>query len=293
LRLLGFALAVLAAVAFGLYMVPRRLSRSSPDDFSSFMGIGIAITLALPLVAGPGRFVPGGFLLSIGSGLVFALATHLFVLAVDRLGLTRATPVKNLAGVFGTLFGLTILAEYRGAGPALIGQLVAGSLMIAVGAYLIGGVGDRAREPSAPGLRGQAGGFLLALLSAACFGFYLVPLRLSAPLGPHLGYLGMGVGALLGLVLPHLFVGRLGSSPRDALLGMLSGALLAIGALLGTPATRLIGLSVAWPLTQLNTFVALVAGSCWLHEFDASHERRRLVSATVLTVAGIALLALL
>jgi len=291
MRALGFTLALLTAVAFGLYMVPRRFSRCSSDDFSTTMGIGIAITLALPLLGGPGRFVPGGFLLAVGSGLVFALATHLFILAVDRLGLTRATPVKNLAGVFGTLFGLTILAEYHSAGAALVLQLVLGSVMIAIGAYLIGGVG--APREAGPGLRGSAGSFGLALLSAACFGFYLVPLRLSAPLGTHLGYLGVGIGALLGLGLPHLLTGRFACSPRDGGLGLLSGVVLAVGVLLGTPATRIIGLSVAWPLTQLNTFVALAAGYFLLREFNAVGERGRLLAASVLTLLGIACLALL
>ncbi len=293
MRIIGFALALLAALAFGLYMVPRRFSHSSSWDFSTYMGIGIAVTLAVPLLAGPGPFVLRGFLLALLSGLVFALATHLFVLAVDRLGLTRATPVKNLAGVFGTLFGLTILAEYRSAGLGVVLQLVAGSVMIAVGAYLIGGVGALTKSPGGASARGQTSGFVLAFLSAACFGFYLVPLRLSLPLGSGLGYLGMGIGTLAGLLAPRLFVGRIGWSARDSSLGLLAGVLLALGVLFGTPATRLIGLSVAWPLTQLNTFVALAAGLYWLHEFDARRERGRLFAATLLTVVGIGLLALL
>ena len=293
MRLLGFALALLTALAFGLYMVPRRFSGSSSSAFSTYMGIGVALTLAAPLLWGPGAFVLRGFLLAIGSGLVFALATHLFVLAVDRLGLSRATPVKNLAGIFGTLFGLTILAEYRGAGPWLILQLVAGSVMIALGAYLIGGIGDPGGLPQGAERSQAAQGFLLALFSAACFGFYLVPLRLATPLGTNFGYLGVGLGAAAGLVGPRLVAGRPGGARRDAGLGLLSGVLLAAGVLLGTPATRLIGLSVAWPLTQLNTFVALGAGLLWLHEFDARRERKRLLGATVLTLVGIALLAML
>ncbi len=293
MRVLGFGLALLAALAFGLYMVPRRFSTSSSWDFSTYMGIGIAATLAVPLIGGSGEFVLRGFLLALLSGLVFALATHLFVLAVDRLGLTRATPVKNLAGVFGTLFGLTILAEYRSAGLLVVAQLVAGSLMIAVGAYLIGGVGAPQADSAGGSARRQAAGFALAFLSAACFGFYLVPLRLSLPLGSGLGYLGMGIGTLVGLLAPRLVVGSPRWSGRDSWLGLLAGVLLALGVLFGTPATRLIGLSVAWPLTQLNTFVALAAGLYWLHEFDARRERRRLALATLLTVAGIGLLALL
>ncbi len=293
MRFLGFLLALLAAVAFGFYMVPRRFSQSSSGDFSAYMGIGIAGTLAAPLFAGPGNFASRGFLLAIGSGLVFALATHLFVLAVDRLGLTRATPVKNLAGVFGTLFGLTILAEYHAAGILVIVQLVAGSLVIAVGAYLIGGIGHAGRATADTDARERTVGFLLAFLSAACFGFYLVPLRLSAPLGSGFGYLGVGIGALAGLVVPRLFAGPFHWRAEDSRLGILAGVLLAVGVLLGTPATRLIGLSVAWPLTQLNTFVALAAGLFWLHEFDAGRERGRLLVATLLTVVGIGLLAML
>jgi glucose uptake protein GlcU len=289
---LGFALAGLTALAFGLYMVPRRFSRSSSADFSTCMGIGIAVTLAVPVLAGAGVFVLRGFLLALGSGVVFALATHLFVLAVDRLGLTRATPVKNLAGIFGTLFGLTLLGEYRGAGSALILELVAGSLLIAAGAYLIGGM-TGSREELAHNGRADATGFALALVSAACFGFYLVPLRLAVPLGSGFGYLGVGLGALAGLGLPHLRRGPICCSARDFSLGVLSGVLLAAGVLLGTPATRLIGLSVAWPLAQLNTFVALGAALVWLHEFDAGRWRLRLTLASLFTVVGIGLLALL
>jgi len=292
MRALGFLLAGLTAVAFGLYMVPRRFSHASPDDFSTCMGIGVAVTLALPLLTGTGRFVLPGFLLAVGSGVVFALATRLFVLSVDRLGLSRATPVKNLAGVFGTVFGLWLLAEYRDAGTLLIAQLVLGSLLIALGAYLIGGVGHPRGAAPAPA-RSDAAGFAFAVLSAACFGFYLVPLRLSAPLGQNLGYLGVGLGALAGLGLPHLATGRMRCSLREGALGLLAGLLLACGVLVGTPATRLIGLSVAWPLAQLNTFVALGVGVFWLREFEERQERPRLLWATLATVAGIALLAAL
>ncbi|MDA8344460.1 MAG: GRP family sugar transporter [Thermaerobacter sp.] len=290
MRLYGLMLAILSAVAFGLYMVPRRFSRAPQVEFSAAMGLGAAIALAIPLPFVAGTWSLSGLGIAFLGGLSFALASHLFVLSVDALGLTRATPVKNLTGVFGTFFGIAILGEYRTSGAVVLGQLVLGSLLTALGAYLIGGIGQTADDGLAPG--GRQRGFLLAIGAAAFFGFYLVPLKLAAPLGTGYGYLGLGLGAVVGLTLPQL--SRLVRMPlREAGLGALAGALLALGVLLAAPAANLIGLSVAWPITQLNTFVALGAGMFWLREHDFRQVKGRLLLASLATLAGILLLALL
>jgi len=291
LRVAGFALALAAAVAFGLYMLPRHFSTLRAPDFSAAMGVGSLVTLSVPLAFATGRFTALGFALAVGAGLIWALATHLFVLSVDALDITRATPVKNLAGVFGTLFGLLLLHEYATSGSLTIAQLVLGSLLIGVGAYLIGGLAGSAARGATP--RGaKLRGFLWAFVSALCFGFYIVPLRLSAPLGAGFAYFGLGLGAMLGLSLPRWLRGTWRLPPREFGLGALAGALLALGAILGVPATRLIGLSIAWPLTQLNTFVALAASVFWLREYDPRQARPRLLSAGILTLFGLVLLAL-
>ncbi len=290
MRLYGLALAVLSAVAFGFYMVPRRFSRASQSDFTAALGLGAAVALALPPTFWAGTWSLRGLGIAFLGGLSFALASHLFVLSVDALGLTRATPVKNFTGVFGTLFGIAILGEYRAGGAPVIAQLTLGSILIGLGAYLVGGIGQGSGPVQEPKARRR--GFLLAFGAAAFFGFYLVPLQLAAPLGSGYGYLGLGLGALFGLTLPRLrSIVRLPA--RELGLGALSGALLSLGVLLAVPAADLVGLSVAWPITQLNTFVALAAGVFWLHEHDFRDVRGRLIGAGIATAIGILLLGLL
>jgi glucose uptake protein GlcU len=290
LRVYGLLLAVLSAVAFGLYMVPRRFSSARQQDFSAALGVGALVALALPLAFISGTFSWQGLGIAFLGGLSFAAGSQLFVMSVDALGITRATPVKNLTGVLGTLFGIVLLGEYRSGGAAVLIQLLAGSVLTATGAYLIGGIGQTKPEGQPP-LAGRKG-MLLALGAATAFGFYLVPLRLAAPLGTGYGYLGLGLGALVGLTVPRL--GALLRMPgREVGLGALSGALLALGVLLAAPAANLVGLSVAWPITQLNTFVALGAGIFWLHEHDLRDVKGKLLTASLATIAGIVLLALL
>ncbi len=290
MRAYGLLLAVLSAVAFGLYMVPRRFSAAGQRDFSAALGLGALVALGLPLPFTAGPFSWQGLGIAFLGGLSFAAGSQLFVMSVDALGITRATPVKNLTGVFGTLFGIAILGEYRHSGAGVLLELVAGSILTAFGAYLIGGIGQKTAAGTAPIARRK--GFLLALGAAVGFGFYLVPLRLAAPLGTGYGYLGLGLGALVGLTLPRA-AALLRMPVREIGLGALSGALLALGVQLAAPAANIVGLSVAWPITQLNTFVALGAGILWLHEHDLRSVRGRLAAASLATALGIVLLALL
>lgn len=212
----GFLLALLSALAFGLYVLPRRESRLGPEVYLFYMAIGFLIPSTLlmvflhavlrePIPAGPSAWDV------VWSGLIWAFANLAYILAIDAAGVARATAVKNLTGLFGTLAGIVLLGELLHA--ASIVMTLIGSVAVALSAILLGQLSAPKPEPvaepsagaavptaettkdatasaapgSAAGMRTAplpaptAGsrrlmiGMLLALLSAVGLGVYLVP----------------------------------------------------------------------------------------------------------------------
>lgn len=296
----GFALSLAAAFCFGLYVLPRRYSALDPWAYAAGMGgsaMALSAVLWLALAAlGHAALPPRATGRSVASAAVWLGGNFAYVLAIDRIGVARASAIKNLAALFGTLAGLLLVGERLG--PAQGAAAVAGSALVVAAAALVGASRPAAGAPAPTRAAGRVdpAGVLCALGAAAGIGCYLIPARSLIAAWPW-GFLQYQVvlGAVggLGSLLPHAVRRVRGATaiPRAAArLPWLAGATWYAGSLLVTPATALVGIAISWPLSQLSFYVTLAWGVLRLHEIDVRRSRGAVATGAVCTLLALGLL---
>ena len=165
---LGILLALGAALAWGTYMVPFKISKSENFiQFQALMGIGILLSgLILSAVA--------GYSLSINSyglvrGILWGVANWVSLIAIANLGLSKAIPILvSIVIISSLLWGALAFGEVS---SGMITGLI-GIGVIILGVVLIGTTGNTQSKNIKRGL-------VAAVLSGLIFGGQLVPLKLG------------------------------------------------------------------------------------------------------------------
>ena len=308
----GFLLALLSAVLFGVYALPRRHSRLGPWPYTLWMALGFtvpALCLAAVLHVGLGEPLPHGAALGrvAEAGTVWAVANIAYVLAIDAAGVARATAVKNLTGLFGTLFGVWLLHEVLA--PWAVAIAFLGSAAVAASAVVLGRLtapdaesavaSESARTADAG--RARALGTAMGLVAAVGLGLYLVPGLLamragvSSPMFVATFATAAGLASALAAGFRFALGGRRGAqgpggSGAGARAPLLAGVLWLGGSLAVTPAAQMAGMAIAWPISQLGFFLILAYAVVRLREVDWATGKRSVYLASALTLAGVVLL---
>lgn len=297
---LGFGLALLSMVLYGLYMVPRKHCDISPGLFTFWMGVGIlagSLVIGLALGGVPHATGPQIALIFV-SGIIWATGSYCYAAAVQSIGLSRSTPIKNTSAVLGTLIGILILHEFAFNNPLALSLVVLGSLAVMASATLL----SKAEAPECDSLacldrKALLRGVLFSLWAAVAYSIYTIPMKQVYEQGvtPYAFLLYMGVGCFVGMTLLALVTGvRPGKEAicwRERLLAQSAGLMFAVGSICANVAVQKIGVAVTWPLTK-NTLVAVLFGVIVLREVDLARHKSRLVIGVSLSVIGCILLAL-
>jgi drug/metabolite transporter (DMT)-like permease len=120
----GTLLALLSALFFGLYIVPRKLSKLPAVQFSTLMALGFTIgSLLLYIVQtslGNNEGLSNPHLwYAVLAGVFWASALVLLVKSIDLIGIARSNQWKNLQGPVGVILALVILNETTSVNPLL------------------------------------------------------------------------------------------------------------------------------------------------------------------------------
>ena len=133
--------------------------------------------------------------------------------------------------------------------------------------------------------------------AAVFFAAYTVPLKLAQREGvdSYNMIAIMGVGTLLGGLTLFLAFSRerrkwFRYPVKDHLFAMLAGAIWGLATIAMTQAISHIGLSITWPVTNLNTIVTVGAGIFVFKEVDARKHASTIAVALACAVVGSALL---
>jgi len=205
--LIGFGFASAALILFGLYMVPRKLTRlrDLPFVLSMCLGVVVSTTAASLLMHGVPLLSadPHSELLAFLCGPVWYLGVLFYTISVTRMGLTLATPIKNTTAVLGNLIGLVYFAEYRETHPL---PAVVGSLLVVVSAWIISRTSENHERRSTL----SAAGVGAALAAAVFFASYTIPFRIAQRAGLDTVTLVayMGLGTLAGAVVAFALLDR-------------------------------------------------------------------------------------
>lgn len=290
---LGFTFALVSAVLFGLYMVPRKLSRLS--DYQFLLGMGIGVLTMTALAFSVSRVdLTGGWRevgLAYACGFLWALATLFNIMGISRMGLAISTPIKNTSAILGPAVGMLAFAEYHDTQPVLA---VIGAAFIVVCAVLIAAAGGKEEN------RGHATwtGVVCSVLAAIFYAAYTIPFKMVILAGVSTSQLVMfmGQGAFVAIIIIFLIkertFARWAQQPAaHHWYSVAAGGIWSLAVLSMAGGIKLIGLSVTWPIANLNTVVAVLFAILFFREIDLRKYSGRMIAGLLCALAGVLLLA--
>ncbi len=154
----GIAAALAAGVLWGTMYIPYRkayLSGMNPLSFVAFFTIGEVVMMLLLSTVYSGGAVPLWREITAAKGVLFWLMLGGFVWVVGDIfqqyaakyvGISRGIPLSNTNQLWGLAWGMLVFGELHGRGISLYMQVIAGSLIMAVGAALIASSSVTRRE---------------------------------------------------------------------------------------------------------------------------------------------------
>lgn len=305
----GLLLACLAAVFFGAYILPRKFSALPTSEYQLWLSVPIPVLVA-GLTFALGMRVPTSPLaigLGVLCGLLWASGAYVYTIAVDDVGVTRGTAVKNMSPIVVAIYGWLIFGDQSGSEPLRLAAVLAGSVAMSVTAVLFG----RCTAPETETARAFDGGhdstrrrrfalrgYLLAATAGLLFGSYTVPLRMVIDSGARpleaMVWMALAIPAFAWLA----FVFRTRRAwpewpgRREAARALSTGAFWVGGGTLGTISMTLIPMGVTWSLTNMSSLVTTAVGVWVYREVRVERHRSDLALAILATVAGAILLGL-
>ena len=271
---LGFLAAIGAALSWGSYAVPFKASHSSNlIQYQALMAIGIGLSgLLISLMLGyPLNLNAYGLL----SGVLWAIANAISLVAILDLGLSRAVPLmSSLVVVSSFLWGALVFHDF----PAglLIGFLGVG--LIVVGVVLVSSTGNMESQNVKKGL-------LAGALAGLIWGSQLVPLKVGNVVTQDFFFpvcLGIFISGLL------IFAIKKAKFNKEVVgLSLLSGVVWNIGNLLSIFSISLIGLSKGLPITQSASLVAVLWGLFYFKEITKRRQKIQVLIGAIILIGGV------
>ncbi|OGE27962.1 hypothetical protein A2867_02715 [Candidatus Daviesbacteria bacterium RIFCSPHIGHO2_01_FULL_40_11] len=274
---LGVLAAAAAALCWGSYMVPFKKSGSlNLTQFQAVMAVGIGLSgLLLSLILGyPLSLNAYGLF----SGVLWATANTIALVAISSLGLSRAVPIiASFVVILSFLWGALIFNELPSG--LLMGFLGIG--LIISGVVLISAIGITGGQNIKMGL--------LATISAGLiWGSQWVPLKMS-----NVNALDLFFPVCLGIFFSGLiiFVVKRAEFKREAITeSLLSGLIWNAGNLLSLVSLSLIGLSKMGPISQMAVLVAVLWGLFYFKEVTNIKARLQVLIGAIILLGGVAVL---
>ncbi|MCH8275644.1 MAG: hypothetical protein IH851_12745 [Armatimonadetes bacterium] len=305
---LGFFLAIIGSLSFGTYILPRKLSTLSVIEYQYWVALAIAplCVLTALLFRAPLAVPTDLMLYALLCGPIWTLGSLSYSSAVDRIGVARSTPVKNMAPVFAAFYGIFLFNEYTLLEPIPLAMALGGVFLMVGAAYFIGNVGapehetavafDRKRTAA---LRSKAlrFGWFFSLSAAFFYGLYAIPLKhvLQNEMNPYSACAWLGVGVFISSAATYAVLNKRLIPPlpnrRQFLLAQSAGAIWTTGQITGTVAMIHIAMSISWPVTNLSTLFAVAWGVWVFREVQLDRHLKEVVFGLLLYAAGLVLLA--
>jgi len=269
---LGLVFAAFAAASWGTFFVPvRKVGITNIWQLQGAISVGV-ILFAIPV----GFF--WGFDIQIWgilSGIIWSLANLLALYSVKLIGLSRAPPfIAGFGIMISFTWGILFLDETF---HSLILALVAIGLLI-VGLPLVSGAEKN--------LLVRKKGFLMAAASGLVGGSYIIPMQASHTL--QSGFFSSSLSIFI-IGLPLLFLARR-FIRKEIVAGLMTGGLFNLGSLCALIAVGLLGISLAFPLTQTATLLAVSWGILYFKEVAKKQGIVRVVAGAIAILSGAILL---
>ncbi len=268
---LGILPAVGSAICWGTFFVPvRKVNVVNIWQLQGATGIGVLL-FAIPVGFFSGfQILPAGLL----SGTIWAAGNILALYSVRLIGLSRTSPF--LAG-FSVLVSFLWGVLYFGERFNLMALAVAGVGLLLFGLFFI--------SNTSKGAPIRKRGYLVATASGLVGGSYVIPLQAAHSL--QSGFFSSSL-AIFAVGIPLLLISR-NFARKEMLAGMLSGGLFNVGSLAVLFAVGLIGITVAYPISQTATLFAVSWGVIYFREIVHREAILKVAAGAGLILCGAAL----
>lgn len=269
---LGLLPAVGAAVCWGTFFVPvRRVKVSDIWQLQGATGIGVML-FAIPVGFFSGfQVMPAGLL----SGAIWAASNILALYSVRLIGLSRTSPfLAGFSILVSFLWGVLYFNEkfsYMFLAVIAIGLLLAG----------LGFISSTSKKSPV-----RKSGYLVAAAAGIVGGSYVIPLQATHSL--QSGFFSSSL-AIFAIGIPLLLVSRK-FARKEMVAGMVSGGLFNVGSLAVLVAVGMIGITVAYPISQTATLFAISWGILYFKEIIHREGILRVIAGGGLILFGAALI---
>lgn len=263
-----------ASLSWGTFFVPvRKVNVTSILQLQGSTGIG-AILFALPISLFWGfEVLPSGLL----SGAIWTGGNILALYSVRLIGLARTSPF---------LAGFSILVSFAW-GILFFGETFNNFILALLAlALLMGGMPLVAS--AARGSHIQKRGYFMAAASGIISGSYVIPMQATHSL--QSGFFSSSL-AIFAIGLPLLFFSRRWIK-KEIIAGIVSGSLFNAGSLFVLLAVSLIGITVAYPISQTATLFAVTWGVLYFKEIVHKSNILRVIAGAVVILIGSGLLSI-
>ncbi|TLX80848.1 MAG: hypothetical protein E6L00_07445 [Thaumarchaeota archaeon] len=271
---LGLLFAALAAISWGTFFVPvRKVGITNVWQLQGATSIGVLL-FAIPIGFFWGFGIePSG----IASGIIWTVGNLLALYAVRLIGLARTSPF---------LAGFSIITSFTW-GILFFGEKFDSLILalVAIG-FLLSGlpfVSNGARNPSI-----QKKGYIMAAAGGLIGGSYVIPMQVTHTL--QSGFFSSSLSIIV-IGIPLFFFARR-FIKKEIVAGIISGTLFNIGSLSVLIAIGLIGITIAYPISQTATLFAVSWGILYFKEIVQKRGIIRVGIGVLLVLCGAALLAI-
>jgi glucose uptake protein len=292
--MIGIVFALLSSIFFGLYIIPRKLSKLSPVNFGILMALSytlgsLFVYLGTVAFYNPEPLFNEILLFSILAGVLWAIALIFFVNSIDLIGISRSNQWKNLQGPIGVLLALVILGEFTSVNPVL--AMMAG-LFIFLSAVTLN---IRKSQDVVTNNKG----LISAVISGVLFGIVSLLNKIVTNGG---GIFSQQVvwssSILISLVSYKLLIIKQSLRDlfvlpfREKVIGTSSGILYFGASLFMLLAFKFLESSIAFNIIQLNFLIALTLGIFYFKEINFKKYYLRIILGLLFALFGIYLLSL-
>ena len=288
---LGVILGLVTAVSIGLFMVPRRYFRGDTAVFLVGMTFGAMVGSTIYWVISGMPFSPKGIaIFSLVPGLNWALGTYAYAYGTHKVGLAKATGIKNTQVLVATAGAFIFFNEAQTTQPLLA---FLGSGLVVATAFILSNI--RHRDKALP--HASLSGYLIPIIAAFLYGlnglFLKILIAADIP-RPHMN-LGIGIGAFAGGLGVYVLLRRRldflkAVSLRQHALAVSGGLIWALALVTMILAIDFAGLAVAWSLMNLSIVVSVLYGVVLLREVDIRRRWKQVAAGLAVACLGILVL---
>lgn len=289
--MLGVIYALVSSLFFSAYIIPRKLSKQSPQIFSFTMAVVFSLGSILLYFLFPSLHasekINSSLWWSVIAGVLWAVAFVAFVTAVDYLGLAKSNQWKNLQGPIGVLLSLFVLKESQSASPLF--TLIAAMLVFCSALFF---TMPRRNQKKAE----MEKGITLALLSAVGFGSVaVIQKHVTSLVGIYsqqvVWSISIAISLLAILIQKKNFKRVVEQSSADFKLSAFAGIAYLGASFFQLLSYKYIEASIGFTLIQMNAVWTILIGIFVFKEIDLKEYGKRVVMGFLCALGGIIVLA--